>query len=389
MQALEGINVLDLTRLLPGSYTSLMLADYGAEVIMVEEPAGEGGRHVGPFINGLSARHLMLNRNKKSITLNLRKTRGQELLIGLAKKADVLVENFRPGTLERLGLGYNRLKDVNPRLIFCSLTGYGQSGPDRDKPGHDINYISKTGILGLSASHGGSLTLPGVQIADLGGGSLMAVMGILLALAARSKTGQGQYIDVAMADGITSWLPLASYEYLAGGEAPRPGEFIYTGSLACYNTYQTKDKRHLALGALEPKFWGLFCKWIGYEEFIPIQRDPSQQARMKDSLQERFSTRTLAEWVSDAGDREMCLTPVNTLDEALGDPQVKAREMIVEVDHPVSGKVRQLGFPVKMSRTPAKYRKGAPLLGEHNGEVLGALGLNPADLETLRRDGVL
>lgn len=389
MQALEGIRVLDLTRLLPGSYTSLMLADYGAEVIMVEDPAGESGRHTGPFIGGLSARHLLLNRNKKSITLNLRKTRGQELLTELARKADVLVENFRPGTMGRFGLGYNELKEVNPRLIFCSLTGYGQSGPDRDKPGHDINYISKTGILGLSAAPGGNLSFPGVAIADLGGGSLMAVMGILLALTVRGKSGQGQYIDVSMADGITSWLPLAAYEYLAGGKAPGPGEFMYAGSLACYNTYQTKDGRHLALGALEPKFWGTFCQWIGCEEFIPIQRDPAQQARMRTILQEKFIARTLAEWMSDAGDREMCLTPVNTLKEALEDPRTAARDMVFEVDQAASGKIRQLGFPVKMSLTPATYRRGAPSLGEHTREVLGELGLQPSDLEVLRREGVL
>jgi crotonobetainyl-CoA:carnitine CoA-transferase CaiB-like acyl-CoA transferase len=389
VQALEGVKVLDLTRLLPGSFTSLMLADYGAEVIMVEHPAGEPGRHIGPFIKGLSARHLLLNRNKKSITLDLKKARGRELLIELAKKADVLIENFRPGYMDGLGLGYSRLKEINPTLIYCSLTGYGQTGPDRDKPGHDINYISNTGILGLTSTSGESLPLPGVQIADLGGGSLMAVMGILVALAARVNTNRGQYVDVSMTDGITSWLPLVFNEYMVSGKVPKPGEHTYTGSLACYNSYRTKDKKYLTLGALEPKFWGAFCIWIGLEEFIPLQKNPSHQSRMIACLQERFSTRTLAEWMTAAADWELCLTPVRTLDEAFLDPRVIAREMIFEVDHPVSGKIKQLGFPVKLSLTPAKYKKGAPLLGEHNGEVFGSIGLDPDHLETLRAEGVI
>ncbi|MGO9136160.1 MAG: CaiB/BaiF CoA transferase family protein [Syntrophales bacterium] len=387
--ALEGVKILDLTRLLPGSFTSLMLADYGADVIMVEHPAGEPGRHVGPFIKGLSARHLLLNRNKKSITLDLKKRRARELLIDLAKESDVLIENFRPGYMDRLGLGYGRLKEINPKLIYCSLTGYGQTGPDRDKPGHDINYISDTGILGLTSTAGDSFPLPGVQIADLGGGSLMAVMGILVALAARVNTNRGQYVDVSMTDGITSWLPLVFNEYMVSGKIPKPGEHTYTGSLACYRCYRTKDKRHVALGALEPKFWAAFCTWIGLEDFIPLHKNPSHQSRMIACLQESFSTRTLAEWMTAAADLEICLTPVRTLDEAFLDPRVISREMIFQVDHPVSGKIKQLGFPVKLSLTPARYRKGAPLLGEHNGEVFGSIGLGPSELETLRTEGVI
>ena len=390
MQALQGIKILDLTRLLPGSFTSLMLADYGAEVIMVEDPAGEPGRHTGPFINGLSGRHLLLNRNKKSITLNIRDPRGRELFIKLAKKADVIIENFRPGYMERLGLGHDRLLEINPKLIFCSLSGYGQTGPNRNEPGHDINYISKTGILGLTSAPGEAIPLPGVQIADLGGGSMMAVMGILLAVIARAATGNGQYIDAAMADGITSWLPLVACDYLAGGTPPpAAGEHQYAGSLACYHTYKTKDGRYLALGALEPKFWVNFCKWMGFEDFIPIQRDPAAQARMKNRIQETFRTRTLSEWMSEDAVKEMCLTPVKTIDEALNDPQMLAREMVFQADHPVAGSTKQLGFPVKLSQTPAAYRQGAPLLGEHNPDVFGAIGLNPSEIEALRKEGVM
>ncbi|NPV27955.1 MAG: CoA transferase [Firmicutes bacterium] len=390
MLALEGIRVLDLTRLLPGSFTTLMLADYGAEVIMVEDPAGgEPGRNSPPFIQGLSARHLILQRNKKSITLNLRSKRGQELFQALVKTADVLVENFRPGVMDRFGLGYSRLKEANSQLIYCSITGYGQTGPDRDKPGHDINYISQAGILGLTASQGDSIPLPGVQIADLGGGSLMAVIGILLALIARDQTGEGQYIDISIADGIISWLPLVAAEYLTGGKAPGPGEHPYTGPLACYNTYRTKDNRYLALGALEPKFWSALCRRLGLEEFIPIQKDPNYQEKMKTCLQEKFSSRTLDEWMTEFAHEDVCLTPVWRIDEALSNPRVAERQMVFQVEHPVAGCVQQLGFPIKLSGTPAEYRQGAPLLGEHNEDIFKEIGLLPSDLEVLRKEGVI
>ena len=390
MMALEGVRVLDLTRLLPGSFTSLILGDNGAEVIMVENPAGgDPGRKSPPFIQGLSARHLMLNRNKKSITLNLKSKRGQKLLLELVKTADILVENFRPGVMDKLGIGYTCLKEVNPRLIYCSITGYGQTGSARDLPGHDVNYISQAGILGLTASQGDSLPLPGVQIADLGGGSLMAVIGILLALTVKRQTGEGQYLDIAMVDGITSWLPLVAAEYLAGGKAPGSGEHPYAGPLACYNTYRTKDNRYLALGALEPKFWVNLCRRLGLEEFIPIQKDPDHQEKMKAYLKGKFSSRSLDEWIAEFEHEDVCLTPVLRIDEALSDPRVSERQMVFQVEHPVAGPIRQLGFPIKLSVTPAEYRLGAPLLGEHNGEVFTAIGLQPSDLEALRQEGVI
>lgn len=390
MQALEGIRVLDLTRLLPGSFTSLILADNGAEVIMVEDPnGGEPGRISPPLIKGLSARHLMLNRNKKSITLNLRTKRGQTILLELVKTADILVENFRPGFMDKLGIGYQALQKVNPKLIYCAVTGFGQTGPERDRPGHDINYLSRTGILGLTPCQGDSISLPGVQIADLGGGSLMAVIGILLALTAQRKTGIGQYIDMAMVDGITSWLSLIAAEYLTGGKAPGPGEHQYTGPLACYNTYKTKDNRLLALGALESKFWINLCKRLGLEEFIPRQKDPTHQDYMKACLKEKFRRRTLAEWMEEFAHEDVCLTPVMTIEEALADPQIIERQMVIEAEHPVAGKIKQLGFPIKLSATPAEYRLGAPLLGEHNERVYQEIGLNPSDLEALCQEGVI
>lgn len=390
MTPLAGVRVLDLTRLFPGSFTSLLLADYGAEVIMVEDPAGgETGRKSPPFIHGLSARHLMLNRNKKSITLNLRIKQGQELLLKLVETADVLVENFRPGFMDKLGIGYADLKEANPKLIYCAITGYGQTGPARNRPGHDINYISEAGILGLTASQGGSLPLPGVQMADLGGGSLMAVIGILLAINAQRQTAQGQYIDIAMADGIMSWLPLVAAEYLTGGIAPVAGEHQYTGSLACYNTYRTKDNRFLAVGALELKFWTSLCRRLGLEEFIPAQKDLSQQEKIKASLGEKFSSRTLDEWMAEFANEDACLTPVRTIDEALTDPQASDRQMVFQVEHPVAGRIKQLGFPIKLSGTPAAYRLGAPLLGEHNEEVYLKIGINTSYLEVLRQEGVI
>lgn len=331
----------------------------------------------------------MLNRNKKSVTVNLTTERGKDLLKELVKLADVMIENFRPGYLDKYGLGYSNMVEVNPKLIFCSLTGYGQSGPDSNKGGHDINYLSKTGVLGLSSGYGDRLSIPGLQIADIGGGSLMAVIGILLALMARQNSGKGQYIDIAMADGITSWLPLVCAELFAGGKSPGPGEHIYAGSLACYNTYVTKDGRFVAVGALEIKFWKEFCEWFGCEEFIPVQKDPLEQTRIKKSLQKKFRTKTLEEWIKCSSERDICLSPVRTIEEALNDPQTSEREMLFEVEHIVAGKIKQLGFPIKLSMNPAKYNRGAPLLGEHNAEIYSLLGLNSSDIEILRSNKVI
>lgn len=385
MQPLKGVKVLDLSRLLPGSFISLMLADYGADVVMVENPSGEPGRLRGPYINNISTRHLLLNRNKKSITLNLRNKKGQELLKRLVKTADVLVENFRPDFMDKNDIGYRSLAEVNPRLIYCSLTGYGHTGVDRNKPGHDINYLSETGVLGLTRIDGDKLNIPGVQVADING-SLNIIIGILLSLIVRNRTNKGQYVEVSMVDSLLTWLPTIIAQGMAGGKLPGPGEFMFAGQLACYNTYKTKDGRHMSIGAVEPKYWAELCKFLGCEEYIELQLDPSQQHTMMSRLENIISSNTMSEWVSKSKGRELCMTPVKTVEEALNDPRIAERKMVFHVEHPEAGDIIQLGYPIGLSDTPAKYRRGAPSLGEHNQEIYSSIGMSAIEIKMLQKD---
>src|SRR6185436_18722250 len=272
MRPLDGIKVLDLTRLLPGAVATMMLGDFGADVLKIEEPGtGDPARHSRAGIKQPGAYFLVTNRNKRSLTLNLKTAAGQEIFLKLAQQADVVIESFRPGVMERLGVGYEILQQHNPRLIYCAITGYGQEGPYRTKPGHDVNYISTAGVLSVIGAKDGPPLIPGVQLADLAGGSLHAVIGVLLALQARERTGAGQMVDVSMMDGVLSLLYVPFASYLANGAAPLRGNEGLSGKYACYQLYETKDGRYLSLGALEPKFWEHACRVLGREDFIARQ----------------------------------------------------------------------------------------------------------------------
>jgi crotonobetainyl-CoA:carnitine CoA-transferase CaiB-like acyl-CoA transferase len=269
VQPLSGCLVLDLTRLLPGPYCTLLLADFGADVIKVEDPGlGDYARWNEPKVGEDSAFFSSLNRNKKSVTLNLKTAEGKELFLRLVEQADILVESFRPGVMDRLGLGYATLKTVNPRLIYSAITGYGQDGPYAGYPGHDINYLSYAGMLELQGERNQKPTPPVVQVADLGGGALMAAVGILLAMQARQQTGEGQFVDISMTDGVISWLQTILPNYLANNELPKRGEMTLSGEKACYAVYETADGRYIAVGALEAKFWQEFCLGIGRPDFV-------------------------------------------------------------------------------------------------------------------------
>ncbi|HEX7065458.1 MAG TPA: CoA transferase, partial [Bacillales bacterium] len=281
---LESIRILDLTRLLPGPYCTMLLADFGAEVIKVETPkTGDYARWIEPQLNdGNSAQFHSLNRNKKSMVLNLKSEEGKAVFLQLAQTADVVIESFRPGVMERIGIGYPTLKEINPEIVFCSLTGYGQNGPYAKSPGHDINYLSYSGLLDLQGEQGGRPVVPAAQIADLGGGALPAAVGIMLALFDREKSGQGQFVDIAMLDGVISWLQTILPDYLATEVPLKRGELALSGGKACYEVYETKDGRYLAVGALEEKFWREFCEAIGCEDFISLHDAPlREQNRMK------------------------------------------------------------------------------------------------------------
>ncbi|HEY5044857.1 MAG TPA: CaiB/BaiF CoA-transferase family protein [Solirubrobacteraceae bacterium] len=423
---LEGIRVLDLSRLLPGGFCSLLLADFGADVLKVEDTGmGDYIRWSPPFYEGSSALHdsaksalfLSLNRNKRSIRLDLKSEGGREALLRLVREYDVLLESFRPGVLERLGVGYERLREENPGIVYCAISGYGQTGPKRAASGHDMNYLGLVGLLGLTGERGGEPVQAAGQIADLGGGALMAAFGILAALrerdgapsrdgapasdggrvgsgspngpAERAGSGEGQLVDVSMADGALSWLAMVAAGYFADGTVPRRGDLPLAGSLVCYRPYECADG-WVTLGALEPKFWQAWCRGVAREDLIAKQFErPGSEAHAQ--VQEIFKTRSRADWEAFARKHDCCLEPVLELDEAFSSELVREREMVVEIEQPgVEQPVRQLGIPVKLARTPGEpARLPGPALGEHTEEVLREAGYSDAEVAELLQAGAV
>jgi alpha-methylacyl-CoA racemase len=392
--ALEGVKVLDLSRLLPGGFCSLLLADFGAEVLKVEDTGmGDYVRWAPPYYEGAddsakSALYLSLNRGKRSIRLNLKEEGGREALLRLARDYDVLLESFRPGVLDRLGVGYERLRQENPGLVYCAISGYGQDGPYTARSGHDMNYLGLNGLLGLTGEKDGPPIQSAGQIADLGGGGLMGAFGILAALRERDRSGEGQFVDVSMFDGSLGWLAMAAASYLADGRVPRRGEESLTGGFVCYRPYPCKDG-YVTLGALEPKFWQAWCKGVDREDLIEKQFDgPDSDTRAE--VERIFLERTREEWREFASQHDCCLEPVLDLDEALDSELVRAREMVVELEQPgANDTVRLLGVPVKLSRTPGGPAGPGPALGEHTDEVLRAAGYGDEEIEALKQSGAV
>ena len=390
---LEGIRVLDLSRLLPGPFCSLLLADFGAEVIKVEDLGmGDYARWSPPYYEGAeesakSALFLGLNRNKTSIRLNLKDGGGRDALLRLVEHADVVLESFRPGVLDRLGVGYEAMKAVNPGIVVCAITGYGQDGPLRDRSGHDMNYLGLIGLLGMTGEADGPPVQAAGQIADVGGGALLAAFGILAALRERDRSGEGQFVDVSMADGALSWLSMVASSFLADGNVPRRGQLPLAGMFVCYRPYQCADG-WVTLGALEPKFFQAWCRGVGREDLIEQQfAQPGSQAHA--AIEAVFMVRTRAEWTAFAGEHDCCLEPVLDLDEVLESDLVRERQMVVPLDQPGAQQpVRLLGTPVKLSRTPADTnRLPGPGLGEHTEAVLLAAGYSGDEVAELIGSG--
>jgi alpha-methylacyl-CoA racemase len=392
---LEGLKVLDLSRLLPGGFCSLMLADFGADVIKVEDTGmGDYVRWSPPYYEGAdetarSALFLSLNRGKRSIRLDLKSERGEQVLLRLVREADVLLESFRPGVLDRLGVGYERLREENPGLVYCAITGYGQDGPNRGRSGHDMNYLGLNGVLGLTGDADGPPAQSGAQIADVGGGGLMGVIGILVALRERERSGQGQLVDCSMFDGALSWLAMAAAAAFASGRADRRGENMLAGAIICYRPYRCADG-YVTLGALEPKFWNAFCQGVGREDLRDHAFDrPGSDAHRE--VEAIFARRTREQWHRFASENDCCLEPVLDLDEVLESELVRAREMVIELVQPGAEQtVKLLGMPIKLSRTPGDPTRGpGPALGDHTEEVLAEAGFSAEEIAALTESGAI
>ncbi len=394
-QPLSGIRILDLSRLLPGAYASQMLADYGADVIKIEEPgSGDYGRFMPPHgAGGMSLYFLAINRNKRSMTLNLKSPEGREIFLRLVRQADVVLESFRPGVMERLGLGYEQLKEIHPGLIYCAISGYGQDGPYRLRAGHDLNYAGYAGLLHYNRGPHGEPAMPPTQLGDLAGGSFMAVIGIMTALLGRTQTGEGRMIDVSMTEGVMSLLPLIATAYLNTGVAPQPGQSALDGGLPCYNIYETQDGKHITLAALEYKFWHTFCTRIGHLELLPFHQPvgPGEREQAIDTLHAIFKTKTRDEWLAELADIDACVGPVYSIDEALNDPHAQARGMSV-TSRPVgeTGEAfRTLPSFPRISGVENEQRYAPPGLGQHTAEILHQIGYNDTEIEQFKTGGAI
>jgi crotonobetainyl-CoA:carnitine CoA-transferase CaiB-like acyl-CoA transferase len=382
-QPLAGVRILDLSRLLPGPFCTLLLADLGAEVVKIEDlEGGDYIRAMPPFVDGQGAYFLALNPGKKSVCLNLKAPAGRDIFLRLAAGSQVVVESFRAGTVDRLGIGFEAVRAVNPGIVYCSISGFGQDGPDRDRAGHDLDFCARAGILGLTGRPGGVPAIPPVQIADLSS-AMYAAAGILAYLRESERTGRGRRLDIGMLDSAVAWMvmPVAEHE---AGERGGPGGRPLTGKHPCYNVYRTRDGRHVSLAALEKKFWCAFCAKVGRDDLLPLQY--SERPQDHALFEALFAGRTAAEWTALLEGTDFCCEVVPTLDEVLADRQIAHRGLVIP---PVAGRpcAARVGHPL---RDRAAADAGAcPGPGEHTAEVLGALGFTEAKLDELEAAGVI
>ena len=380
---LTGIRVLDLTRLLPGPFCTMLLADMGADVIKVEEPGtGDYMRWTPPLVAGQSALFNAVNRNKRSLTLNLKTDSGRELLMRLIEHADVLVEGNRPGVMERLGLGWEAVHTRNPKLVMCSITGYGQDGPFATRAGHDLNYMATAGALGLNGERSGAPLPLAVQVADIGGGGLQPAVAILGALVGVQRGGEGRRLDASMTDGAVTWLALALAAMGAGEEVAR-GDQRLAGRYACYRVYGCKGGGFYSVGALEPKFWATLCHAVGKPELVDLQFVEGEEGgRVHQAMEAVFASRTRSEWERDLAGLEVCCEPVLELNEVESHPQIAARGLIER-----RGELVEVRPAIPMR--PDWRRREAPGLGEHTAEILAEVGVDSHRLEALRKEGAV
>ena len=387
--ALEGMRILDMAWLGPGPFCSTILGDLGAEVIKIYEARPE--RRGGPVTLIFSDLPDFPGwRNCKTMGLDLKAEEGRGIFYDLARTADVVVEGFRPGVMKRLGLDYDTIKEINPRIVYASLTGYWQDGPYRDVVGHDINYLSIGGLLGMTGLPGGPPVIPGTVLADFAAGGMSAAVGILAALTARGRTGKGQYVDVSLTDAVVELTSLQIIPYIILGIVPKRGETMLTGEWPWYNVYETKDGKYISIAALEPWFYANLCQLIGREDFLEHQYATGEKREeIFRSFRETFLTKDRDEWVEILRRKDTCVAPVYSIDEVVTDPQLIARGMITEVDHPTLGRIKQVGSMLKLSESPFQVRNWSQRFGQHTEEILTGLGYSKEDIDRLRETEVI
>jgi crotonobetainyl-CoA:carnitine CoA-transferase CaiB-like acyl-CoA transferase len=396
MGVLDGIKILELARVAPGEFATMMLADMGADVLKIETPDPKAD---GEAEAARRAAFAFINRNKRSMTLNLKSPESQEIFRKLASTADVIVEGFRPGVMKRLGGDYETIKAINPRIVYCSLSGFGQDGPYRNYPAHDMNYLSLAGMLGLIGEAERKPAIPLNVVADYGGASLHGALGIVLALYGREKTGRGQHVDVSYLDTTINLLAATPNMrfFFSDGTAPRRGAGFLGGSYPYYAIYETRDKKLLTIGCTEPWLWENFCKAIGKPDFARFARKPDQFVRAANAEEDAarrdveavIKTKSRDEWFDILVKADVCVGKVYDVEEMVNDPQVTHRQMIVDVEHPRHGKVRQFGVAIKLSDTPGTIRSAAPASGEHTDAVLKDLGMTVDQIAGLRTKGAV
>ena len=387
---LKGMKILDFTTLLPGPYATMTLADLGADVLrIISGSRPDLASFLPPFLPGtnLSCAIAYLGRGKRCMTLNLKDPRAGGIVRKLIGEYDIVIEQFRPGVMAKLGLDYESLKTTHPSLIYCSLTGYGQTGPMRNRAGHDINYLARAGVAACSGRKETGPCLCGVQIADVASGSNHAVIGILAAVVHRHRTGEGQYVDVSMTDGAVAFNALFAAAYLVDGSENCCGEGVLNGG-SLYDFYETQDGKYLSFGGLEPQFFSAFCEAVGRPDLIPGGVIPADLPRVKEEVRRVLKTKTRDEWAAVFAKIDACVEPVLSLGEALGDDQVRTREMVVEVDLPGGGKVKQPGHPIRYSATPPQYGPAGCVAGIHTREVLLGLGYGNDEIDQFEKTGL-
>lgn len=387
---LQGLKILDFTTLLPGPYATMMLSDLGADVLRIVSGSRPDLTTLSPpFIEdtGLSTSSAFLGRGKRSMTLNLKDPRGVRIVHQLLSTYDILIEQFRPGVMGKFGLDYANLKEQYPSLIYCSLTGYGQNGPLTSRAGHDINYLSRSGLMSYSGRIETGPVLTGMQIADIASGSYNSVIGLLSAIIYRQATGIGQYVDISMTDGMIAFNAMVGASFLVTGHEPgREGHYLNGGSL--YDFYQTKDNQYISFGGLEPQFFAAFCQAIGRPDLTAGSVMPPNVHQVKPEVRAIIKTKTRDEWTEWFKQYDACVEPVLTLSEALNDPLVRERGMVVEVALPGGGKVKQLATPIKFSETPPGYDQVGLSVGTHTKEVLKELGYDDQEIKAFEDSGL-